>query len=248
MASRTIDPLREYLTWLQDRFADTGIPDERTLSETVEIRRFALEGVQTLLQSLGYDHTTVQANCPIQAGSGKVYADFVVGDGDNVWVLELKSPEQNCGNMGFVAQLQDYMVRYDTPIGALFNGREAAVYVNPRHRALKSLAGRADELKTAPCSQDAVRGCQGTALLFSPFRHTGSVPDVAKLARKLAKALPPQPKGPEIHQALESLLQSPTEELASAVIGASPALLDLGATPESVMEEWPLAAKMKGRV
>lgn len=162
-------------------------------------------------------------------------------------MLELKSPEEDCGNPHFVKQLQSYMVLSGTPIGVLFNGLHAAVYVNPKHDALrKPLADRAIELEERPVIKKDADDRDGLFSVFSQFPCQTAPLDTVKLVKRLARALPPPTKTEEIRNALQQMLHEPTADVALALVNVSAELADLGATPEILLEVWPLDGPARG--
>lgn len=249
MAHSSTEIVTTYFRWLRQRIEDGTIASENLLSQTVEIRLLPLEGTDTLLKALGYDQSYVSAQHPIQAGAGKDKLDFLVGAAPRQWMLELKAPGNDCARRADVQQLQFYMQqpgpRAEVPFGVLFSGDHAALYVNPKHKALRSCADRAEELETTPVDKVVGLDIGKMARFFGRLciqtfpKDSGSL--ARGLAKKWAKGHLTKADREIVQTELERILLRPDEEVARAIIDAFPAFsgMEPSPSPQELLDLWP---------
>lgn len=236
-----------YFVWLFDLLNQNTLRNEEALSTTVEIPLLNLAGSKTLLQALGYDNSQVYPQYPVKgfAAVRRYLADFRVGSDGHFWVLELKSPSEKMDNPQFATQVQDYMEGVNreqggVPIGVLFNGYEAHVFINPKYKALKSYSNQIHTSVRRASSIDELR------LLFQDFQCTSAIPDTLKLARKLvqghireeAKIVKGKARVEKVQQLIAAMILCPEREVAAAIIEAMPELSELNVRPEELQTAW----------
>lgn len=239
--------LLSYFNWLSELLNQTVIREERALSTTVEIPLLNLAGSRTLLQILGYDNGQSYPQYPVRGfGSVKTgYADFRVGGENHYWVLELKAPSEKVDNPDFAKQVQDYMegVNEDqggVPLGVLFNGYEARVFINPKYRPLKSYSNK------SLVAVKKANNIDELGLLFQELQCNPSPPDTLKLARRYAQGHSREEareqrdlaRKEEVRKLVSCLLPCPEREVAAAIIEAIPRLSELNVKPEQLQEVW----------
>jgi len=239
--------IADYFVWLFELLNQNILRDEKALSTTVEIPLLNLAGSKTLLQALGYDNSQVISQYPVKGyASVRTYlADFRVGSDAHSWVLELKSPSEKIDNPQFAKQVQDYMEGVNreqggVPIGVLFNGYEARVFINPKYKALKSYSNQTHASVRRASSIDELR------LLFQDFQCTSAIPDTLKLARKLvqghireeARIVKGKARVEKVQQLIAAMISCPEREVATAIIEAMPELSELNVRPEELQTAW----------
>lgn len=239
--------LANYFSWLSDLLSQDILRDEKLLSTTVEIPLLSLAGSKTLLQALGYDNSQVYPQSPVKgyASVKQYFADFRVGTAPHYWVLELKSPSEKIDRVDFAVQVQDYMEGLNRehggiPLGVLFNGREARVFINPKYKPLRSHLAKLHQPVKKANNLDELR------LLFQELQCVDSPPDTLRLARKfiqantreIEKAGRAKATKAKIRQLITATLACPSREVATAIIEAIPELSELNANAEDVQQIW----------
>ena len=108
------------------KFIERGCSDrmdsEQTLRDTV------IGG--GLLEAIGwnFDNGEWQPAVAVQIGSRTLHLDYLVGKGENKFVLEAKNPTNNLDRDNDVGELLSYMKLTGSPYGILYNGKELLAF------------------------------------------------------------------------------------------------------------------------
>ena len=81
--------------------------------------------MKKLLASMNWSIDDIHPQAPVQGTTGKVRADFLVGDSRNNFIIELKSPTVPLADRRARGQLRAYLLLlHNTTYGVLYNGHE----------------------------------------------------------------------------------------------------------------------------
>ncbi|MDE2125376.1 MAG: type I restriction enzyme HsdR N-terminal domain-containing protein [Armatimonadetes bacterium] len=213
---------------------------ESELAKCVSLR----SGEPTLLGLLGYDVATVVEQVPIKTFTVTGRADYglcpTAGAKEFAAIVELKAPGEELGQ--HAGQLLRYCDGVEAPLGLLFNGTRAQLWVNTKHTKLsryKAVCG------SPVLEADLSGGALGVAKALATLARETLEDDPVATARKLAQAA--QRRGPRLQRAREieervnavlnpKLSTELRKELIPVLAGVKPLWQDLKGGSPSVKE------------
>jgi hypothetical protein len=236
MAVSNSDGLAGYFSWLEAQLNQGAIVSESDLERAVELPPFN-HGFATLLQLLGYDRSMVQPQYKIQLGTRVLRVDYLVSVNGSAWMLDVKAPMIDCLLPKYAIQMTSYLKQESVPLGLLFSGRQAAIYVNPELRRVQALRDELQATYKIDLRQRAVR----TAELGQPRDLVAlvgllSMSGGGKLPDRLAVALTRELRDRKEREAQElvrkrtidsvlgGMLRNPSPTVVSAILQAYPEL------------------------
>lgn len=80
--------------------------------------------MKKLLASMNWSIDDIRPQASVQSINGKVRPDFLIGDGENKFIIELKSPSVPLADERARGQLRAYLLLQNIPYGVLYNGHE----------------------------------------------------------------------------------------------------------------------------
>ncbi|MDG7044834.1 MAG: type I restriction enzyme HsdR N-terminal domain-containing protein [Nitrososphaerota archaeon] len=80
--------------------------------------------MKELLASMNWPTNDIKPQAPVQSENGKVRSDFLLDDGKNKFIVELKSPTVPLTDERAIKQLRAYLLLHNVPYGVLYNGHE----------------------------------------------------------------------------------------------------------------------------
>lgn len=197
---------------------------------------------RNLLTILGYDSAQVKGQHGVRLAASTYRVDYRVETGTQPWLLELKAPTESCGE--HLKQLRDYFFGSpDVPLGVLFNGKEARVYVNTSHKGLKTYES---DLGLEPVRMADTRQASQLVDIFAPLAWSGSMLDTLPLARQWAKARRAKiaadkrskARKATVQAAVDELLSDPQDDLLEKALECSAKLKELQATVDDIRDAW----------
>jgi hypothetical protein len=80
--------------------------------------------IKKLLELMNWSIDDINPQASVQSINGKVRADFLIDDGENKFIIELKSPTVPLADERARGQLRAYLLLHNVPYGVLYNGQE----------------------------------------------------------------------------------------------------------------------------
>lgn len=255
--------LSDYLAALEKAISCQQIQSEADLEEVFRVTTDKQKQVvaffgssphhkhRQLLEILGFTEVDVDDHCAKLTVVGQISytPDYVLKQGSKLLaIVDLKAPGQNLDHPRWVGQILSYCQQLNVPLGLLFDGTEARVFVNTSMKGLTKHKGLFEAQPIASVGSQEKRRLVEVLLKFAKVNLTNGPISVANdLASKRKHELRDRERQKLIQSHLLTVLAEPTPQVfvALAAIEDAWAAFDVKPSVTELSQAWTILHQPK---
>lgn len=198
-----------------------GVPSQSQRSMFEILYKTQSEPNPTLLEILGYSSENVEDHPfkKVEVGTTRYSPDYVLKNGQkSIAIIDIKAPDISLDKDDWARQICSYCREEKAPLGLLFNGREARVFINPEVKGLTQHKDKFTNVLVATASQHDIKQLVELLLKFSVENLELNAIIIAKqFALKRNKELANKKRRRQLQEILQETLANPSEQVLSAL-------------------------------